>query len=814
MRLTYRPEIQSLMIAPNWMKNRAMTKCYLFASLTFLLLLSSIDAFAQSTLSGTIQDQEGQAIAFANVVLTDTLNDQLLLGTVSDENGSFVLVVPKKGAYQLNILFIGYKDYQQFLQVENSIALGKITLEENINQLEDVVVTASRPVIERVEDRLVFNIASSPLKEGYDGIEVLQQTPYVWVDSEGGILMRSAAPMVMVNGRPLNLRGEELTSYLRNIPSDNIKSIEVQTTPGASANADNLGGVINIVLRRKMIGFNSNQRIALEYMGEQFYQGYARANLNYGAKLWNVYASYNHFNRNSNATVRSSISYLSSNDFLETERLASNIQDRHNYQLGFVLAPWKKHEFGAEFFGRSRKRFNTNDSDLQLTNQKDILEMGNTLATNDIADQVNNLVFNYTWNLDTLNSTFKIIADGIQQKYEDDFVATSIYSLMRFEDNEERSFFNNKTNIYSAQADLKKNLPNAWVLGLGTRYGKTERNNDLRAERLFGDTWQETDQSASLRYEEGISAAYANVSKSFLKKHFIKMGLRVENTDLKSINKIINETIPRNYNNWFPAFYYTYTISDQTSAAATYSKRLNRPDFSELNNNVIKVNDFRYFIGNPNLQPEDIHFYELSIQHKKQSAALYFRQSNNAINGVYDLIDSIAFYQRKNEGSQKQIGLEYNLSADVQPWWSLRSAVNVYHRKFTNEGGEDSFQQSTLSFRLFNNFKLNKTSGIDLTFRYLSPTQDAFYIQDQFYYFDVLFKKSFLDKRLNCRLYLYDIFNSIVWGNTRPFPDIITTNARKPRSRSIEFWMSYKFSNQNKTSNRKNRSENEARRRL
>ncbi len=791
-----------------------MTRYYFLIYLPLLLVFGTVNSFAQTTLSGKVENKEGLPIAFANIVLTDSLNDQLLLGTVSDENGSFELEIEKKGDYLLTILYIGYKDWKKSLPIEQSLDLGSILLEEDINQLEDVVVTASRPVMERIEDKLVFNIASSPLKEGYDGIEVLQQTPYVWVDSEGGILMRNAAPRVRINGRPLNLQGEELTTYLRNIPSDNIKSIEVQTTPGASANADNLGGVINIVLRKKMIGFNSSQRISLEYMGEQYYQGYARANLNYGANLWNVYASYNHLNRNVNATIRSSISYLASDDFLETERADNRVEDRHNYQLGFVLAPWKNHEFGAEFFGRARTRYNVNDSDLQLSNGEDILETGNTLSTNDIADHVNNLVFNYTWTLDTLNSTLKVIADGIQQEYEDEFSAATFYRLMRFTDNFEKSLFNNETNIYSLQSDLNKKFQGDWVLGFGARYGKTERNNDLLAERLFGELWQETDQSASLSYEEGISAVYTNVSKSFLEKHFVKIGLRVEHTDLKSINWITNQTIPRNYNNWFPAFYYAYDLSAESSISARYSKRFNRPDFSELNNNVIKVNDFRYFIGNPNLQPEDLHIYELSFQRKKHTAALYFRQSNNAINGVYDLIDSIAYYQRKNEGSQKQIGLEYNLSADIQSWWSLRSAINVYHRKFTNEEGADSFQQSTLSLRLFNNFKLNKTSGIDLTFRYLSPVKDAFYVQDQFYYFDLLFKKSFLDKRLNCRIYVYDVLNSIVWGNTRPFPDIITTNVRKPRTRSIEFWMSYNFSNQNKTNNRKNRSENEARNRL
>ena len=143
--------------------------------------------------------------------------------------------------------------------------LGEIVLATSTNLLEGVTVTESRPVIERVEDKLVFNVASSPLNSGYDGMEVLQRSPNIWVAPTGTILMRNEAATVMINGRILYWSGEELANYLSNLNSEDIQSIQIQTNLGANTDAESSGGVINIILKKKRLGFRGNFRNSFGY---------------------------------------------------------------------------------------------------------------------------------------------------------------------------------------------------------------------------------------------------------------------------------------------------------------------------------------------------------------------------------------------------------------------------------------------------------------------------------------------------------------------------------------------------------------------
>lgn len=779
------------------------------------LFLCSIVGTAQHVITGTVLDEKNNPIEFATVSLIDTITKQLVTGMITDEKGQFRLETDETGFFQLSIQFLGYEKWQRILAENSDLDLGVITLLGNTNNLAEALVVAEKPVIERKEDQLVFNIASSTLNTGYDGIEVLEQAPFVWIDQDDNIQMRNQNARILINGRPLNLGGADLASYIRNLRSENIKSIEIQTTPSANSDASNQGGIINIILKKKVVGFNSNIRVSQQLYGEGFYRFNPNMSFNYGAEKWNFYGGYFYRGLKTNAKLNTDISYLSSNDYLATDILSSNRSKPHNYQLGAVFAPWKDHEFGMEFFGSTSSRRIETEGDLSFTNLQDTIDRGVTINVNNIKRNVNSVILNYTWHLDTLNSKFIVIADRTRQNNNDNNNAISTYEIGWFTDNELRNVFENQTDISSLQLDYIKYTKSGWKAELGAKISRTERDNKLLAEDKIGDVWLNTDRSANLNYQENITAAYANTSKTFAKKHFVKVGLRMENTDLNRIDFINPDTITKNYTDFFPSAYYAYDFAKGGNLSINYSRRLSRPAFYELNNDVRKVNDFRYSKGNPDLRPEYIDLYEVKVQKKKQTVSVYYRQANDAINGVYTLEeDSIAIYQRQNNGAQKQMGIEYVISHDVTRWWSTRAATHFYNRKYTNDDGEDSFKRSTFSLRLFNTFIINKSTSIDLNIRYQTKTEDAFYIQDEFYYTNIILKKSFWNKKLNCRIYLNDIFNTFRTGNTRPFDEIITTRTRKPRSQSISFWLSYNFSTKTKWNKRKNNTKNDLRNRL
>lgn len=260
-------------------------------TLLFLLLgLQNALLSQEITISGKVVEQTGsQPIEFANVFLQDTTNKSLQIGTITDVNGQFQLVLKTKGTYQISISFVGYTNWQENLIIDQSINLGPILLEPMANELTEVVVTADKNIITRKEDKLVFNVATSPLKSGYDGLEVLQRSPNVLVNGDGSIQMRGEAPTVMINGRISSLSGDELANYISNLKSDDIQSIEIQTHLSANTDAQSSGGLINIILKKKPIGFDASIRSDYAILGDGFHTTFTGATFNYGAQKWNMF---------------------------------------------------------------------------------------------------------------------------------------------------------------------------------------------------------------------------------------------------------------------------------------------------------------------------------------------------------------------------------------------------------------------------------------------------------------------------------------------------------------------------------------------
>jgi len=781
------------------------------------LLLSSFFSHkinAQLQLKGQVLANDSTAIEYASIWLQNTENANLSKGTITDESGKFELIVPQTGNYQLQIRFLGYEDWERNITIEQSIGLGKITLVTSANLLEGVTVTESRPIIERVEDKLVFNVASSPLNSGYDGMEVLQRSPNIWVAPDGNILMRNEAATVMINGRILNWSGEDLSNYLSNLNSEDIQSIQIQTNLGANTDAESSGGVINIILKKKRLGFRANLRNYLVYRGQNYYTAYSSINFDYGAEKWNLYGNYNYTFHNSEVISNTSINYVQDKLLLSTLQERQDTMKRPNFRLGVVAEPIKDHIFGIEAFGWKRKRIFDENNYVSLTDPNGILDKGLTLFRDDILTETYNATFNYKWKMDTLNSQLQFFIDYALQQNDRDNLSESNYDFGIYPAITERNRSDAKTEIYSMQFDLEKYFLSKTKLETGAKLTLTERANHLRSEYFETSEWIANDRTTAFDYKEQIAAIYAAVSQPIGEHYFAKAGMRVENTKLERLDLLENDVVAQDYLTWVPNAYLSRDFENKTSLSLSYSQRIQRPSFSLLNNNIRKINDFRFELGNPDLQPEYVHRFELSYNQKKQTIATYYNITTDAINGIYFLENQVAFYKKFNEGAQKQYGIEYNRFGNLTKWWYVRASAHLYHRKYINEAGEDSFEQSSARLRLYNNFKINSTTSIDFSGYYNSPTADAFFIAEEFYSIDFMLQKFFFNKKLNCRIYINDVFNQLVYANERPFETFRTTFSSKPRTQRINFWITYNFSNQQKINSRKTESKNEARGRL
>lgn len=780
-----------------------------------LLFLSSTQSWAQIELTGIVYDKEAKPIEFASVAVKSLDTPGVLTGGICDEKGAFSIALKTAGNYEITVSFVGFADWQQTMDISASKSLGTVTLEPQTNELGEVIVTAERSIIEKKEDRLVFNVDKSPLKTGFTGSELLRRSPGILIGIDGEILMRNQNARILINGRQTNLTGDALTNYIQSLRSDDIKSIEIQTNQSASIDAENAGGVINIILKEKPTGFDGNVRADYTVKGDGYNDSYLGLNLNYGADKWNIYGAYNFTQPQSRNEIERDNEYFDTGRLLTTDVIYDATEPvYHNYQLGFVADAIKNHVFGLEFYGSAANDIYVEDGSLNILENNELLEDGRVVFDNDEEIRLYNATLNYTWTIDTLGGSFKLFGDYTRHTVDNMNQTDSRYNKGVLENSLERNNSTAETDIYSIQADFEKLTKPGIKLKLGGKLTLTDRANVLLSESFTNGEWLNNDRSTSFDYNEQINAGYISLSKQLDEKNYLEVGLRMENTDLEKLDLITDSLITQNYTDFFPSLYYSRTLKNNNSLAFNYSRQLRRPSFYLLSNAVVQLNDFRTFLGNPDLAPEYIHNFGLTFRQAKQSISSYYQYVDNGIIDFEFLEGEVFFNQTLNIGKQNEFGIDYNRFGNLNKWWYLNATAGAYWRKFEDDTGREIFNITSTYFNVSNNFKFNKTTSLDVSGYYIAPYKREYYKQFSYYAVDLMLQKSFLEDRLICRVYLNDVFNMLFYENESVFPDFRRSFSNKPQTRNIKLWVSYNFSSKRKINKRSNTSQNDARDRL
>ena len=780
--------------------------------LSFCLILLT-NAIQAQQITGEVIDLERNPLEFASIIIRNANTKQLITGATTNTDGSFEINLKKPQKVLLTISFIGYINYNKELSVSKSIHLGSLILKEDSTILESVEITATKPLLSRKADKLVFNVQNSSLRINSDGMAVLRQTPLIWVE-ENSISMRNEAVSVFVNGNKINLSGEQLANYVRAIKSENIKSIEITTSKSAQLDANNKGGSINIVLLKKRLGFNGSVLTAYKFAGEGYYQTYASTNFNYGAETWNLYGNYNNVKYTGLRRINILSNFSQQQSQIETLSTESYNDKRHYSQLGFVSSLSANHELGVEIYSAVINRNSPILANLSFYENEVLKDKGQVITSNIPKSNLFTSVLNYTWKIDN-NQTLKVFADYLNQNNSAKRSTQSVYSVGSFEDTFEKYKSTSTATSFSLQTDYVAQLTKKTKITTGFKYGDTDKGTNLLTEyELQNDFVIDQDRTTSLNYKEQISAGYISLSTDFTDKDFFKFGIRIENTNLKRLNNYTDEEVQQNYTNWFPSVFYSRKLSNVQTISASYSRSLQRPDFQLLSNEIEKINDFNFIIGNPDLTPEFKSAYEITYQHKKNVVSLFYNRTIDDINALYSVEDNIAYLKNKNIGTQIEVGLEYGSSKKLTNWWSLNYSTILYHAKFLDENKQSNFAQTSFYTNLSNNFTINKTTHLDIIGRYVSPTTSPFNENEAYHTIIAVFKKSFLKKKIQFRITFDDVFNTLKYNSFNSFESYTTQKRDKPMTQKVYVGLTYNFASKIKAASKRNRSKNDARRRL
>jgi hypothetical protein len=788
-----------------------------------IIFLCANWVFSQEfSVSGKVIDVDKQPISFANVLLLRQIDSSFVAGTSTDDKGLFEFRNISKEQYLINISFIGFKTTSLTVDLIENITLDEIVLQEDAEALSEVNITYKRPTVQKLPDRLTFNIANSPLVEG-NILQVLKSTPGVLV-MDGNIMVKSSSPTVYINNRKVQLTNRELSQLLENSSANSVKSIEVITNPSARYDADS-GVVLNIVMAKNLVtGYRGD-------VFNNFTQGvFPRYNFGTGhffkTDKININLNYSYTGNKIDRRNDDFVNFLDADNTIE-EQWRSLIDrttwsENHNINLNFDY-------------------YLTEKTTLSLTSTASVMPYFKYKINNNtsIRDNVNNFLGGFTANNLSRDDRFNIGTDlDLKHNFENDAQLTinahyTNYDYSRnqnvfsefFDANNDferasefRTLANQNTKIISSQIDYELPLSETASFETGVKFSNVQTNSDLAQfdrDLSSGDETLNTQNSDDFDYDEKVYAAYANYSKSW-ENWSLNLGLRVEQTNIEGISDFGNTTNTQDYFEWFPNYSIQYDASENFSIYTNYKRSLQRPSYTNLNPFRFFLNENYEVTGNPNLQPAFKNHFVVgaNLFNLFTVEAYYIRYDGNIVElPRQDNTTNIISFVPVNLDETVDFGFDFLTYFNVTDRWSIYFVNSIFNmRESTNFGdGFVDINQWTNYTVLSNDFTFLKDDSLSVNFAVSLITTDlqGLRLVEERLFSSLSFSKTLFKKKAILSLTFEDLFNYQNEFTTTQYLNQFNRVNTITDSRTVTLGFRYKFGNTGLQTNERGLSKDE-----
>ncbi|WP_299618510.1 TonB-dependent receptor [uncultured Tenacibaculum sp.] len=766
------------------------------ALVTFLIFSLFING---QEVKGKVVDTIGE-IAFANIFLKDN-SGKIVTGTNSNEKGNFTLKTPK-GKYTIVVSFLGYKDWKKQIEIINIVDLGEIKLIENAENLDEVVIQSKRRVIQQKVDRLIFDVEKSVVAEGGNGVDILNVAPRVQIQNGVLEILGKGPSRVLINGRLSPLEGEELTTFLEGLNANDIKNIEVITTPPAKFEAAGRGGLINIILKKSKLN-SWNNLSTVVYNQNEFNFGSIRNNFSYNKNNISLVASVNATKGHFKHTEDLQIQYPQNFWDIDIQSKERNENYSGRFQVDYQAS--EKTTLGLQYLGNISKPGGFTTVTSTVFDQNNQLDRWIENKGDNKIDRRNNAInFHAETKLDTLGRSISIDADyfNYNAKNNRDFT-TEVFG----NDGNSMGITSAALNIsdqtienYSSKIDV--NYPiNKVNLSFGGKTSFTNtKSNILFFDTLSGNSILDPSRSNNFEYEENNLAAYVSAGTNLTKKLELKVGVRLESTNTKGISEQTNQEIENEFTKLFPTVYISYNKNDNHTFSFSYGKRVDRPRFSDLNPFRYYINDNSFGEGNPFLQPSFTDSFELSHTYKRNLSSNLFLTVTTDGFGVIFTSDPVAQTQivtRDNYITQYNYGISENYNANLFSWWESQNSFNVlgFYSKFQKDIGATPRNGFQVRASSNHTFSLSKQSKFLVNTWYSSKYSGGLFSVGESYNVSLGFQHNFKNN-LKLSVLASDIFNTSALNNLTSVVDgVEQVYGQNDSNRNIRFSLSYSFGN-------------------
>ena len=717
-------------------------------------------------LSGCVQDENRQPVEVANVLLKQAKDSTYITGMLADTQGCFSFDQPL-GEYLLHITLIGSEDLYVPVVLQGNKNVGELTLKSSSALLDEVTVTAARPVIKRLVDRVVFDAHNTIASAGGSALDLLREVPGLQVGQNSIGIIGKGGIKVYINDRETKLSGDELIDYLRSYDASQILKVEVITTPPSKYDAAGNAGIINIRLKSRPKDYVGGTASASYSAGEKDNYGYGGVSLNlskgrvssflnggttqgnYETREKNYrYFPQNTWNSRADYTNYMNSFYLQGGVDVSLERdWTVGMQAIYNHSApkpGNALSWTEVYDASTAvldslLYSNSDKDTSSDRLNLNFHTDKVWDDKGKKMTWD-----VDYLRDNRDENMGFLSKT--LLPDGTEipgtnfdynylQHRKVDVVSSALDFILPFEK-------------YKITAGAKVSFTN-------TRNGI---NYDTSDPTLVQDDY--------FRYKEQIYALYADYSREYSERFSMQLGLRMEHTRTTGISEAKDTEDKHDYTRLFPTVYLLYSPTDGHALNFSFSNRISRPSQNMVNPFPFYQNKYTYACGREDLKPSYTYNAELGYTLKNNfNVSAYYSYSDDVFFQVVDLDaeTNVTSFLWENFMQTHAFGLNNSYTFRTK-WLQTYAQHGVSYRRTTSSAATTSPEEKGWAYNasLRNTFFFNekKTLLATLSGSYSSRQYQGIYLMSPTYSVSAGMLYRLLDNKLNLSLNVNNLFVS------------------------------------------------------
>jgi hypothetical protein len=675
----------------------------------FFFLLISLAATAQTTLSGSVHDGTSKPLPFASVALLNARDSSVAKGTASDPQGAYAFENVRSGRYIMRATAVGYqKVYSTIVDVAHSpVNVPPLALSETADKLAEVQVTAKKPFVEQQLDRMVVNVANSIVGSGSTALEVLEKAPGVTVDyqNERLQLRGKEGVIVQIDGKQTYLSAEDVIALLRSMSSDNVETIELITNPSAKYDAAGNSGIINIRLKKNNnVGTNGTVSVAggsgrydrergsfqLNHRTQKL-NLFGNYSLNRGGNYWDFQLSRDQPDPTSDDPARRNVvsqySYLIFRDLGQNAKAGLDFSPTKNTTIGVVWTGfWSDHREKGPATSNFRR---SEGGPVYLHTQTD--------KTYDMfsQNQVGNLNIQHTFGEKGGRGRGQLTADfdigHFSRQYSNSLITNTLIATGDVSGPVPGLLITQPStvDIRTIKADYNRPLSNGWKLETGLKSASVKTDNDLQlSSGPAGALVPDPALSNRFQYTEQVNAAYISISGNLGRnegsKTQVQAGLRAEHTHSEGNSLTLNQIVARDYLKWFPSLFVSRPLSANQTLTLSYSYRIDRPNYQNLNPARGYVDPFAYRLGNAYLKPQFTHAVEAKFSLKNNVfASLGANYTTDLMFfTIHALEGNKTYVTFENLGYSQGYTLTLGFPLTIMKGWQLQTNLLGYYNRF------------------------------------------------------------------------------------------------------------------------------------